>query len=121
MRRKKLIFSVKLFKLLSEWEVLLLQVNRLEHTHVGDLLQGHRMYKETRLVRLRRRLWSWFDTPDEVQLALFFALRNRARLLWTHSDEGFAELVHQIIHLASELLPDSLILGNLLLLFFLIA
>ena len=107
-RRKKLILSIEFLKPFSEWEVFLLEVNWLHHTHICNLLQSHAVYKHTRSIVLVFWFWTGLDTPNEVELAVFCVIRNFLLLFIAHTKERLSKFIHQIKHLKIKLRPYSL-------------
>ena len=114
---QKLILCVEFFELLAERVVLLLQVDRLQHTHISDLLQGHRMHEEAWSIGLAQGLRPRLDAPDEVKLAGLSVLGDGTTSLLFHHNQWLTELIHEIIHLAAKFDPDRLRLVTLHFLF----
>ena len=65
------------------------------------------MDKQSWFVFPTQRLRPWLDTSDEMQLALLCIRRNCPAFLLVHNDQRLGQLLHQIVHLDIELLPDS--------------
>ena len=65
------------------------------------------MDKQTRFVFPTQWLRPRLNTSDEMQLALLCIRRNCPALFLVHDDKRLGQLLHQIVHLDIELLPDS--------------
>lgn len=109
---EQLVFCVKLLELFTEGEVLLLKIDGLEHSHVGDLLQSHRVDEQAWIVRLALGFGPWLDAPDEVELAskcfCFVAFWHFAALFSLHLNQWFSQLFHQVCDTGAEFAPNCL-------------
>ena len=89
----------------------MLEFDALEHTHVGNLLQGQGVEEQVGYL-----LVVWLEISDEVQvtfladdfvLLALFHLRDelfvRVEFVW---NERLGQLVHQLLDLDAELAPD---------------